>query len=339
LAGGLHQEGVSEERRRDAVKSDNVSKKKRKRNVQIHKYRLIAEEFDRLLGFFIYLCHGKITIPHMKKALLTISLLIGGMLAASAQTYEELANHAIEAAGKDSLALSEQLFEQALKLDPSNIRNSMLLSNLGTVQRRLGKNEKAIDSYTLALNLAPYSVTILMNRADLYLDMNYWDKAYIDYCNVIDIDPKHLDAHLFRAYINMQRRSYQEARTDYKVILEEKPGHKTALIGLAYLDQKELRYRDALEGFTRLITDYPEDASLWKARANLEIEMNTLDLALLDLEKAASLAPNDAEVYVTCGEVYLAQKRRREAYVAFEKAISLGASRADLQDKMKQAKK
>jgi cytochrome c-type biogenesis protein CcmH/NrfG len=57
------------------------------------------------------------------------------------------------------------------------------------------------------------------------------------------------------------------------------------------------------------------------------------------LEKAASLAPDDAEVYVTCGEVYLAQKRKREAYVAFEKAVSLGASRAELQDLMKQAKK
>jgi Flp pilus assembly protein TadD len=67
--------------------------------------------------------------------------------------------------------------------------------------------------------------------------------------------------------------------------------------------------------------------------------MNTLDLALLDLEKAASLAPDDAEVYVICGEVYLTQKRKREAYVAFEKAVSLGASRAELQDLMKQAKK
>jgi tetratricopeptide (TPR) repeat protein len=275
----------------------------------------------------------------MKKGIFMICFLLGSALATSAQTYEELANHAIEAAGKDSLALSEQLFEQALKLDRSNIRNSMLLSNLGTVQRRLGKNAKAIDSYTLALNLAPYSITILMNRADLYLDLNNWDKAYIDYCNVIDLDRNHIEAHLFRAYINVQRRNYQEARTDYKTILEAKPGHKTAIIGLAYLDQKELRYRDALEGFTRLITTYPDDASLWKARANVEIEMNTLDLALLDLEKAAALDPQDAEVYVTCGEVYLAQKRKREAYVAFEKAISLGASRADLQDKMKQAKK
>lgn len=70
------------------------------------------------------------------------------------------------------------------------MRNSMLFSNLGTVQHRLGKIDKAIESYTLGLNLAPYSVTILLNRAALYLEKNLYEKAYLDYCNVIDIDRK-----------------------------------------------------------------------------------------------------------------------------------------------------
>lgn len=64
----------------------------------------------------------------------------------------------------------KKLFEEALKLEPANMRNSMLFSNLGTVQHRLGKIDKAIESYTLGLNLAPYSVTILLNRAALYLE-------------------------------------------------------------------------------------------------------------------------------------------------------------------------
>ena len=48
-------------------------------------------------------------------------------------------------------------------------------------------------------------------------------------------------------------------------------------------------------------------------------DRNTPDLALLDLEEAAKLAPDDAEIYVMCGEIYLSQKKKREAYVAFEK--------------------
>lgn len=136
----------------------------------------------------------------------------------------------------------------------------------------------------------------------------------------------------------MQRRDYKEARIDYNTLLQEEPKNKMGRLGMALLNQKELKFREALEEFNRMITDYPNDASLLKARANLEIEMNTPDLALLDLESAAKLSPKDAEIYVMCGEIYLSQKKKREAYVAFEKAIELGVPRPELQDKLKASK-
>jgi cytochrome c-type biogenesis protein CcmH/NrfG len=66
--------------------------------------------------------------------------------------------------------------------------------------------------------------------------------------------------------------------------------------------------------------------------------MNTLELALLDLESAAKLAPFDADIYLMCGDIYLSQGRNREAYVAYEKAIELGIPRPELQDKLKASK-
>lgn len=255
-----------------------------------------------------------------------------------AQTYDELITQALEAARKDSLKQSESLFRQALKVDPANMRNALLFSNLGTVQRRMGKTEAAIESYSLALNITPYSVVTLLNRASLYLENNLFNKAYLDYCNVIDIDKTNKEALQFRAYIYMQRRDYKEARIDYNTLLQEEPSHTTARLGRALLNQKELRYREALEDFNRLVTDHPRDVSYLKARATLEVEMNTPDQALLDLEEAARLAPEDAEIYVMCGEIYLSQKKKREAYVAFEKAVELGIPRPELQDKLKASK-
>lgn len=256
-----------------------------------------------------------------------------------AQTYDELITRAMDAVEKDSLYQAEVLFKKALKLDPANMRNALLFSNLGTIQRRMGKNKEALESYSLALNLTPYSVTMLLNRASLYLDMDYLDKAYLDYCTVIDLDAKNREALQFRAYIYMRRRQYQEAKNDYQSLLEVIPDDKTTRIGMAMVNQKMLRYRDSLEEFNRLIVDYPKDASLLKARAELEVDMSSLEMALLDLESAAKLDPNDAEIYVMCGEIYLAQGRKREAYVAFEKAIKLGVPRPLLQDKLKASKK
>lgn len=270
-----------------------------------------------------------------------IKLFIVGILAClqlSSQTYDELVARAIDAVEQDSLYQAEELFKKALRLEPSNMRNALLFSNLGTVQRRMSKNKEALESYSLALNLTPYSITMLLNRASLYLEMDYLDKAYLDYCNVIDLENQNPEALQFRAYIYMRRREYQEARNDYQRLLEAKPGDKTARIGMAMANQKLMRYREALEELNRLIVDYPKDASLLKARAELEVDMGSLEMALLDLENAAKLAPNDADIYVFCGEIYLAQERKREAYVAFEKAIELGVPRPELQDRLKASK-
>ena len=258
---------------------------------------------------------------------------------AKSQTYDELIDKAMDAVEQDSLLLAENYFKEALRLEPANMRNSLLFSNLGTIQRRMGKKNEALESYSLALNKTPYSVTMLLNRASLLLEMDYLDRAYADYCDVLDIDKTNPEALMFRAYIYMKRRQYQDARLDYRSYLEIDPGNKTARLGMALVNQKDKRYHESLEDFNRLIVDYPEDVSLLKARAELEIEMNSLDLALLDLENASKLTKDDPEIYVMCGDIYLLQNKKREAYNAFEKAIELGIPRPELSDRLKASKK
>ena len=274
------------------------------------------------------------------KQILAIWVVWMAALGVSAQhTYDDLIHKAMDAVEMDSLQQAEQLFTEALKLEPANMRNALVFSNLGTIQRRMGKKKEALESYSLALNRTPYSVTMLLNRASLLLEMDYLDKAFVDYCDVLDIDRENKEALMYRAYIHMKRRMYHNARLDYRAFLELEPGNKTARIGMAMVNQKDKRFQESLEEFNRLIVDYPRDVSLLKARAELEIEMNSLDMALLDLENAARLTPNDPEIYVMCGDIYLMQDKRREAYTAFEKAIDLGIPRPKLQDRLNASKK
>lgn len=284
-----------------------------------------------------YFCIEQYNNNKMKRSLLSI-LFVFTLLQVNAQDYSQIVDKALNCAKKDSLVQAEKLFKEALQLDPSNIRNALLFTNLGTVQRRMGKSDEALDSYTLSLNITPYSVVTLLNRASLYLERNNLDKAYIDYCNVLDIDRNNKEALFYRAYINMNRREYKEARSDYNALLNIDNKNRTAQIGLIILNQKEFKYREALEGVDRMIVENPKDASLLKIKANIEIDMNTLDLALIDLEAAAKLDPNDPEIYVLCGDIYMEQNKKREAYVAYEKAVSLGVPRSELRDKLKSSK-
>ena len=83
-------------------------------------------------------------------------------VALCAQTYQQLSEKAIEYIEMDSLSKAEELLLQALKLEPKNAKNAMLFSNLGLVQRRLGEYDKALESYSFALNFAPLAVPILL---------------------------------------------------------------------------------------------------------------------------------------------------------------------------------
>ena len=257
---------------------------------------------------------------------------------ASAQSYNELVERAMDYTLKDSLQQAEVLFQQALKMDPSNARNALLFSNLGTVQKRMGKNKEVIESYTLALNITPYSTAMLLNRAALYLEMGLLDKAYVDYCNVIDLIPENLEARLFRAYIYMDRRQYKEARIDYNTILATDFKHREARLGLAVLNQKEGKYTAALDLLNLLVTDFPEDTSCLKMRANIELEQGQGEMALLDLQKVMQLDPKDTDACLVIGDVLLQLKRKSEARKAYEQAVELGVPRAEVMEKLKQCR-
>lgn len=257
-------------------------------------------------------------------------------LGLQAQTYHDLIEKAMNLTMKDSLVQAEQLFKQALKVDATNARNALLFSNLGTVQKRMGKIDQAIESYTLGLNITPYATSILLNRAALYLDKGQMDKAYVDYCNVIDLLPENEEARLFRAYIYMSRRQYDEAKVDYNVILGKNPNHKSARVGLVLLDQNVGKLQTAHNRLNLLINDFPKDTSLLKMRANLELEENYPDAALVDLETVVQLDPKDAEAFCQIGTICLQMHKKQEALKAFEKAIALGVPRVQLRDLLKE---
>ena len=90
------------------------------------------------------------------KQILAIWVVWMATLGVSAQqTYDDLIHKAMDAVEMDSLQQAEQLFTEALKLEPANMRNALVFSNLGTIQRRMGKKKEALESYSLALNRTP----------------------------------------------------------------------------------------------------------------------------------------------------------------------------------------
>lgn len=272
----------------------------------------------------------------------------GAMVApAFSQTYEELGNRAVDAIGRDSLALAEEYILQALKLEPANPHNALLFSNLGTIQRRCGEYEKALESYTFALNVAPRAVPILLNRAALYLEQGKNDLAQADYSLALDMESDNREALLMRAYIYMQKRDYKAARADYGRLLKLVPQSYNGRLGLATLAHKEEKYEESLSLLNGMIADKmdgdtlisdPLCAVLYVARAGVEKDMQHADLALIDLEEGLRLDDAQPEAYLMRGQIYLSLKKKELAKQDFERAASLGVPQAEIRELLRQCK-
>lgn len=278
----------------------------------------------------------------MKKVFLSLLLAVASVLPALSQTYDEWCERAVAATEQDSLGLAEECILQALKLEPSNPRNALLFSNLGTIQRSQRRYEQALESYRLALNMAPMSVPILMNHATLSLEMGQNDKARADYSLVIELEPHNCEALLMRAYIYMQQRDYKFARLDYDTLLKVEPQSYSGRLGLATLCQREARYDEALVVLDGMLADRgyttSELAAVRVARAGVELDMLKPDQALLDLDEAIRLDPRQSEAYLMRGRVHLMLEKKAQAKSDLEKAMSLGIPQSEVRELMSRCK-
>lgn len=278
-----------------------------------------------------------------------LSFLIWGAVGipAFSQTYEELSERAVAATEQDSLVQAEKYIMEALKLDPANPHNALLFSNLGTIQRRQRQYDQALESYTMALNIAPRTVPILLNRAALYLELGKDELARMDYALALDLETDNQEALLMRAYIYRQKRDYKAARSDYERLLKLNPLSYNGRLGLAMLEQKEGKYEEALSVLNKMIADKADGATqitaplyavLYVARAGVEKDMQHIDLALIDLEEAIEQDPSQSEAYLMRGQIYLSQKKKELARRDFEKAVTLGVPQGDVRDLLQQCK-
>ena len=112
----------------------------------------------------------------------------------SAQTYDDYVTMSFDYIEQDSLPQAEEAIRKALRVEPGNPGNGLLLVNMGTIQRRQGKLKDAEQSYTIGLGFLPENLTLLSSRASLYAEMGEYAKAIDDYTSVIYKEAENEDA-------------------------------------------------------------------------------------------------------------------------------------------------
>ena len=253
-----------------------------------------------------------------------------------AQTYEELIQQSYDYADRGDLPAAEQALKAALHREPANRNNFALLSNLGTIQRRLGQRDEALTSYTAALGLQPDNKLILSNRAELFIERGETERALADYETLLRVDPADVEARFRRGVLYVELKEYMLADADFEQILARDRDSKLARLGFALLDKARGNYADSEAVLTFLIGRDPDDLRLYEERAELYFLMKKNARAMADLRRVfAGEREPSAYLYILRGKIRLAQYEKEAAATDFKKALDLGADRAEVEGLIK----
>ncbi|MDR1884434.1 MAG: tetratricopeptide repeat protein [Prevotella sp.] len=253
-------------------------------------------------------------------------------LDSAAQTYEDMVNRAMDHVQQNDFAAAGQAMKAALRKEPANPNNPMLMVNLGTILRNLGQYEEALISYNVAIEKYPNVPFIRHSRAALYCEMDRFDDALKDYNAILLTNPVDLEALYRRGLIYITNKNLLAAEEDFGKIIEIYPENLNGKMGLAAIKKRRAEWKEAEEIYTDLIYKHKSNAGLYYNRAECYLRLNRPAATDSDIKKALELGYDEAPVYILRGQLRLAQYEKRLAKEDFLKARESGMDESIVED-------
>ncbi|MCH5239543.1 MAG: tetratricopeptide repeat protein [Muribaculaceae bacterium] len=238
--------------------------------------------------------------------------------------YLELADSADYYIAKENWGLAESKIMEALRLEPANFSNSMLLSNLGIVQLHKGEYRKAIETFSMGLNIAPSSTVLLNNRAHTYLILDSIEAAQKDIDRSLSIDSIQEWALQSRGYLYLQNNEIESAERIFRKLRNSFPDNDSALYGMAAIAETRNQLEEAKKFYNEALERHPEDEDAREALILLLIKLNDYTAARGEIKKGLSLNPENGVYYLLRGYLHRLNYRHQEAEADKKIAIAKG---------------
>lgn len=269
----------------------------------------------------------------IKKIYIVLLLsLLAGTTAFAQKDYEGYVKDALDYTDKKDYAAAEQAYKAALRLESANPGNILLMMNLGTIQRYLGKYEEALISYDIVVQHKPSLDYILNSRARLYCDMNRYEDALKDYTTIILHYPANMDALYDRGLVYITLRRLDEAEGDFNSILLKDETNRKAKMGLAMIMKRRGQWKEAEQLYSDLISEERGNGELYANRAECYLNLKRLRSMGDDLDRAVEYGYDDYSIHILKGQLKLEQFEKDIAREEFEKAVEKGADRELVED-------
>lgn len=218
----------------------------------------------------------------------------------------ERADSAIEA---DNYSEAIDFLQQAMRLRPGNPQNVMLLSNTGMLHYYLGNDSLALNTLNIAHQMAPVSVTVLMNRARVNNGLGRFSDAINDYALINELDSTITEAWVQRGILQLRGGDVRGAENSLAEAAKLDADDESVLTSMALLYSRTNRPKESLTYLNKLIKKHPS-AELYAERALCRIRLDDLGGASEDIADGLHLDDTLSELYVA--RALLNRKRYRE---------------------------
>lgn len=224
--------------------------------------------------------------------------------------------------GKRNFKQAIEDYTRAIEIDPTNIA-----SYIGRAEAHLlnEDHDDAIADYTVAIQSSPKAVNLYISRGSMYYIKGDYDRTVADYTKAIENNSNDSFLYLLRGAVYDKRAQYDQAIADYSKALELKPddfrAHKSR--GDDYERIGDQAHATADYEAVLGLTSYSAGAFTYRNRAWALLKLRQPDQALLNVQRALDLEPNDPIALDIRGRVLENLGRRNEAIRDFQQALAI----------------
>ncbi len=220
--------------------------------------------------------------------------------------------------GKNSRAVD--VATKAIELRPDMPSTWMVK---GSALRQMGKFDEAISSLEKALELKPDYADALLTLAGVLRDANQLDAAIDAYEDLVEMAPTMAMAHYNLGNALVADGQFDEAAIAFEDAINLDPSHAPSFINLAGALHAMDRAEEALEASDKALELDAQSRSAMINRGNALKTLVRFDEAEEQYRALITLDQNDASAYDLLGTVLQGQARLDEAVEVYRTAINL----------------
>ena len=226
-----------------------------------------------------------------------------------------------------AIAACTRLYESGT-LGPSN--RAIALGNRGAAAKFLGRYDRAMADFTLAMGLDPRNPRYFCQRGDVLRRRGVLRDAIADYNAALTRASGSIWAYQGRAQTYLAQGNTQQALADIARALRSKPGSFQLLVLRGRANNQAKLYEEAVADFSQALASKsqinlpPTDrAAIRSERARALLKLDRSADARADVDEALRIEPENASAIATMASLEEHSGRMPEAIAFYNRALAI----------------